>query len=126
MSAMLCGRCATTLRQQFDLARNALLKRGVIKMAGNASVTSTCQWIVAVTRIRRAIIDVVARMDTHPESHGAAEDVWQQRPTEGCGCRRQRCHRRAGHIRADPCTQERRLRRSLWGCSTHKRRYGRA
>src|SRR6267143_1182446 len=38
------------------------LKRGVIKTAGNAAVTSTCQWIVAITRIRRTIIDVVARM----------------------------------------------------------------
>ena len=53
------------------------LKRGVIKMAGNAAVTSTCQWIVAITRIRRTIIDVVARMDAHSESHCAAEDVWQ-------------------------------------------------
>src|SRR5882672_1356038 len=102
------------------------LKRGVIKMAGNAAVTSTCQWIVAITRIRRTIIDVVARMDAHSESHCAAEDVWQQRATEGRGCRRQRCHRRAGPIRADPCTQECRLRRSVWRCSTHKRRYGRA
>src|SRR6266581_9246256 len=102
------------------------LKRSVIEMAGYVAVTSTCQWIVAVTRIRRAIIDVVARMDAHPESHCAAEDVWQQRATEGLGCRRQRRHRRAGHIRVDPCTQERRLRRSPWGCSTYKCRYDRA
>src|SRR5712691_11189077 len=102
------------------------LKRNVIEIAGCVAVTSTCQWIVAVTRIRRAIIDVVARMDAHPESHCAAEEVWQQRATEGRGCRRQRCHRRARHSRVDPWTRERRLRRSVWGCSTHKRRYGRA
>ena len=44
------------------------------------------------------ILDVVARLDEHPESHCAAKAARQRRQAEGPRYRRQHCHRRGSHF----------------------------
>src|SRR5260370_11438312 len=119
-----CDRNASGFRSAGALSGIASrFTRYAFETAGNAAVTTTCQGIVLIAPNQAATrVDAVARWDRDPGSHRRAKDAWQRRPTEELRGRRRRRHRCDGRVRADACTQERRLQRSICSRSTHQHR----